>query len=151
MNVIVDTREKHPWTFSSYKKIQPLIGKLDTGDYTLEGFEDSLCIERKRNTSELSVNVGLKRDRFEREFERMYQFDRAVLICEFPLSHFDVFPKESGIPKRYWKRIRTTGKFIKRSIFELCDEYEVELYFCKDKYEAEKKAVEIMIECQNTQ
>ena len=46
--VIKDTREQNGWSFSQYDKCAGMeIGTLHTGDYTLRGFEDVICIERK--------------------------------------------------------------------------------------------------------
>ena len=33
--------------------------KLETGDYSIEGMEDRICIERKASPSEIAINVGI--------------------------------------------------------------------------------------------
>ena len=59
--VIQDTREKEGWYFSEYDKCSGMeSGTLKTGDYTLRGFEELVCIERKASTSEISQNLGKK-------------------------------------------------------------------------------------------
>ena len=51
--VIKDTREKDGWTFTEYDKCEGMdMDALHTGDYTLKGFEDVVCIERKASVSE---------------------------------------------------------------------------------------------------
>lgn len=135
MKIIVDTREKTPWDFSTYDVEVERRG-LKTGDYSLDGIEDRFCIERKKSTAELSINTGMKSKQFEAEFQRMKEMEQTILICEFPLSNLDVFPRKSGIPKRLWRRLRLNGSFIKKRLFGFCEEYEVDLYFCKDSNEA---------------
>ena len=44
-NIIVDTREQKPWDFND--NFNTTKAKLDTGDYSIEGLEHILCIERK--------------------------------------------------------------------------------------------------------
>lgn len=43
--IIVDTREQQPWTFDNYTTASK---KLDTGDYSIDGLQHVLAIERKR-------------------------------------------------------------------------------------------------------
>ena len=78
-NVIRDTREqKNFWLFANYDEVVNVIDqKLDTGDYTIEGLEENLCIERKHSISELAKNIA--EDRFERELERMSKFYYSYL------------------------------------------------------------------------
>lgn len=80
MKVIVDTREQQPWTFEGQKGIQTVRKKLDTGDYSVEGLEHEVTIERKSINDWVST-VLQDRTRFYKELERMrsYQF-RCVII-----------------------------------------------------------------------
>lgn len=89
--VIQDSREQMPWDFTGFKCDAPHQNKnlivpveiagLKTGDYSLKGFEDRICIERK-SLGDLYSTLGQDRDRFEREFERMAQMQYAALIIE---------------------------------------------------------------------
>ena len=54
LKIIIDTREQKPWEFPGHTTA---VQKLDTGDYSVEGLEDILCIERKQNTSEFAKNI----------------------------------------------------------------------------------------------
>jgi hypothetical protein len=75
--------------------------KLDTGDYSLVGYEDILSIERKRNFSELWGNLAEK-DRIEDEMSRMADIKYAYMIIEtnLTLDHFDLSPPQytKGVP-----------------------------------------------------
>ena len=60
--IIKDTREKQGYTFqpskTQYHVCKGMVSrKLDTGDYSLEGLEDKICIERKASVVELANNV----------------------------------------------------------------------------------------------
>lgn len=60
--VIQDTREQKGWYFSEYDKCNGMEqGSLKTGDYTLKGFEDMVCIERKFSVEEIATNLGKKK------------------------------------------------------------------------------------------
>ena len=76
--VIKDTREQegHGYTFEKFNGRYTscegmIVQKLDTGDYTLVGLEDKLCIERKGRISELAINLGKDKTRFMKEIARM--------------------------------------------------------------------------------
>jgi hypothetical protein len=110
--VLVDTREQIPWEFPGSRP-----ATLKTGDYTLEGFETSLCVERKRNTGEIAAN--LTQDRFERELGRMDEFPFSFVVCEFTLADLLAFPRNSGIPPHRWKWVRLTPQFLLKRVMEL--------------------------------
>ena len=77
--VIKDTREQDGYTFEKFNGRYAscngmIVRKLDTGDYSLLGLEDKVCIERKGRVSELAINLGKDKHRFMREIERMKEF-----------------------------------------------------------------------------
>jgi hypothetical protein len=142
--VIQDTREKNGWNFDIYDScIGTLTKGLKTGDYTIEGREDFLIIERKATTAELALNLGKKRVQFEAELERMLAFRHAYIVCEFSESRLMQFPKGSTIPRRRWRYLRMNGKFMRRKLHEYEEKYGVEIIFCEDRHSAEEKAIEI--------
>lgn len=118
--VIRDTKEKenHGWFFDSSNKtkIETVERSLPTGDYTVEGLEEILCIERKATTAEIAKNIN--EPRFAREIERMQEFRYRFLVCEFTLDDVMSFPVNSGIPKSKWRQLRVKNYFIKRKLFE---------------------------------
>jgi len=94
-NVIRDTREKknHGWIFEKHapKRRPPRClgytdSKLDTGDYSVQGYEDILTIERKYGLGELWINYLSGRDRFENECARMSEIKYRAIIIETFLS-----------------------------------------------------------------
>ena len=82
--IIIDTREQTPFDFAGYTS--NISSKaLNTGDYSLEGFEDKITIERK-SIGDLASCMTIGRDRFCRELERMREFESAAVIVEQPLN-----------------------------------------------------------------
>lgn len=81
--VIRDDREKNPFP-SDYFAAQATmkVRHLKTADYTFEGAEHLVCIERKESWQEIALNIGKaeNRKRFEDMLERMRQFPIRMLI-----------------------------------------------------------------------
>lgn len=145
MIILVDSREKEPWKFSFYNGINEYrTTGLKTGDYTLWGYENIFCIERKRNTGEIAINFGSKWKTFQRELERMKSFPYKYLICEFPEHYLDYFPEKSGIPEKYWSKLRMNSGFLKKRLYEETSRYNIELIFSSNKEEAEQRAFQII-------
>jgi ERCC4-type nuclease len=93
--IAVDTREQAPWSFLGIKadakdNEKPLLVKtvqktLQTGDYSIEGLEGQIAVERKSH-SDLVGSVSSGRDRFEREFVRMSTMPYAAVIVEASMA-----------------------------------------------------------------
>jgi ERCC4-type nuclease len=81
--VIIDSNEQRPFDFSYHAN---WIGasvrrKLPTGDYSIEGMEDILTLERK-SLADLILTLTQYRSRFFAECERMVQFKHRAIIIE---------------------------------------------------------------------
>jgi DNA excision repair protein ERCC-4 len=76
--VIIDSREQKPY---EWPDIAPVRRKLDTGDYSLSGFENVVAIERKE-LSDFVACCTFERERFERELERMKEYRVKIVIIE---------------------------------------------------------------------
>jgi DNA excision repair protein ERCC-4 len=97
--VVIDTREQFPFLFNEFradskylrvrqgKRIIPALHiptttrTLSTGDYSIEGFESQIAIERK-SLSDLYSTLASGRDRFERELLRLSEFRVAHIVVE---------------------------------------------------------------------
>lgn len=85
--LLVDTREKHPFNFEGDEAFSEIkFQKLDVGDYSLEGFQDKICIERKKDVNELINNFTANKDRLINEMERMASVSHKFMIIESELS-----------------------------------------------------------------
>lgn len=139
--VIKDTREQDGYTFEPFDGRYTsckgmVVRKLDTGDYSLEGLEDKLCIERKGRISELAVNLGKDKARFMREIERMKDFPYKFLILEFSLEDLMKFPVDSDIPEEKWKSMKITNKYILKMLVEFQLYDGIHVIFCGSKKNA---------------
>jgi hypothetical protein len=104
---------------------------LKTGDYTMLGYEDIVCVERKRTVAEFATNLSEKR--FVRELERMQVFAVPYIICEFSISDVLDFPHNVDLPEKIKKKIKMNGRYILKRIHQIIDEHNVYFMFCDDK------------------
>ncbi len=142
MIIIQDKQEKKPWDFKFYGHRQKT-KYLETADYTLEGYEDILRIERKNSTAELANNCAMKWKAFQNELERLLIFPERYLICEFPESHIFEFPVNSKIPKKIWPKLTIGANFLCSRINLFKDKYGMQVIFAKNRQGAERAALEI--------
>jgi len=79
MKIIIDNREKFPFSFAQYKDVIVERGTLPTGDYTCKGTD---CIIERKAIDDLIGCLTTDRDRFTRELERLRGYASALLIVE---------------------------------------------------------------------
>jgi hypothetical protein len=142
--VIRDTREKVGfWDFPAEDKCLGTKSEvLKTGDYCVEGYEDILCIERKKTVSELLGNSTQKR--FKDVIKRMESFKYKFIILEFDISTINRFPLDSGIPKSLWPKVSwVKPSYLLRYISELLIQHDIHVIFAGTKNNAEKIAYSI--------
>jgi ERCC4-type nuclease len=132
--VIKDTREKLGYKFSEYENCKGTIAqKLDTGDYTIEGLENKICIERKASIEELAGNLGSNKDRFVREIERMTKYEHRYIILEFSIEDLLNYPDNSRMPDEKKAVSRVAGKYMLKCLMEFQVNYGVHVIFCGNK------------------
>jgi hypothetical protein len=145
MIILQDNKEQTPWDLEFFDEVEEQkVVHLVTGDYSIEGLESVVTIERKRTTGEIALNLGQKYKAFAREFDRLQTFEYRYIICEFTFDDILSFPINSGIPKRFWSKLRISGKFILSRLEQLCNDHEVELILCGNKENAERTAYKIL-------
>lgn len=103
--VVVDGREKKPYTFDGLKADAGLGGgdffvrwewtHLPSGDYSIQGYEDRVSIERK-TLGDLYTTLGQYRKRFQREMERLSTFDFAAVVIESSWDEILLHPPEES-------------------------------------------------------
>lgn len=145
LKIIQDSREQIPWEFSF---ADVFVDTLKTGDYTLEGFENKIIIERKKSPSEIAQNLGSDFVRFRKELERMKSFSFAYIICEFSLEELLTFPK--NIP--FKNDIKINGKYLVKTLSTFKDLYGIEVIYAGSREKAIEKAeelFEIILELEN--
>lgn len=137
--IIIDTREQKPWTFEHHAKANH---KLDTGDYSIEGLENIVAIERKRNVAEFANNITEKR--FVDVVERLSKIPYSFILFEFDMDQVMSYPIGSDIPKRLWDKIRISPAFLLKHIVDLQINHNIKIVFCGNSENAEKVALSIM-------
>lgn len=135
--VIKDTREQDGYHFSEFNTCAGMIDqKLDTGDYSILGLEDKICIERKGCVEELAINLGQKKYQFLAEIERMEPFPHKFLLLEFSAEDLIKFPKESRIPIKNKASVKITGRYMLKCLVEFQLYNNLQVLFCGDKHNA---------------
>jgi hypothetical protein len=137
--IIIDTREQKPWVFENYTTANL---KLDTGDYSIQGLENIVAIERKRNVAEIAHNIT--ENRFEDVIERLSKIKYPFILLEFNLQSVLQYPIGSTIPKRLWNKIRITPNFIIKHLLDLQIEHNINIMFCGDSDNAKQIALSIL-------
>lgn len=137
--IIIDTREQIPWEFGFHNTAKK---KLDTGDYTIEGFENILAIERKKSVSEIATN--LSESRFSDVLDRLSKIKHPYMVFEFSLDEVYSFPVGSDIPKKLWDKLRISGNYIIKRLIEIQLKYNIQVVFCGDPDNAEKFSASLM-------
>jgi len=74
---VIDTREQLPLELP----LRTITDTLPTGDYSVSGFEDLICVERK-SLPDLIGCMTSGRSRFERELQRMKAYEARCVVVE---------------------------------------------------------------------
>jgi ERCC4-type nuclease len=107
---------------------------LKSGDYSLEGFETMLAVERK-NHSDAWGCLTEGRKRFERCLERLSLMDRAAIVIESSMAEFVIPPPQI-------KRVNAAtamGSYISWST-----KYRIPVYFAENRQWAERVTLRIL-------
>ena len=78
VTAIIDTREQLPLDLSP---LQSVAGTLATGDYSVQGLESIVAVERK-SLSDLLGCIGQHRERFDREVIRLLAYPCRAIVVE---------------------------------------------------------------------
>jgi len=150
--IIRDTREKraHGWTYEENAQCAgTLVETLRTGDYSVQGLEDFVCIERKETIQEFARNCVEKR--WGDCMKRMSQVRHSYLILEFDWTDIDRYPYSAKVPRSVTKKMcwangkpKIAVKYIWKVIESARTDYGIHVIACSDKIKAEKLAYRIM-------
>ena len=141
--LIVDTREKTPWDFETDDAFEEVIyRKLDHGDYSIEGLEDIISIERKASVNELYTNFTKDKKRIKAEFERMKDCDFKFLVveetCEDVLNPYMYYVNQKKINR---KSINVPVAIVASNLTELMIEQGVRVIFGGSKAQSMAKGL----------
>lgn len=140
MIILRDTSEKKPWEFRDFE-VKDI--SLETGDYTIEGFESQLCIERKGSITEFAGNLFQKR--FKRELDRMLEFKYKFVVLECGMNELIDFPRGTDIPYYKQKYIKAKGPTLLVEFIKMMQKYNtIQFVFCSTREAAQTTARSIM-------
>lgn len=137
--IVVDTREQQPWTFPHYTVANR---KLDAGDYSIEGLENVLSIERKKSVNEIATNII--EPRFKDAIQRLSQHKYAFLLLEFDIDKILNYPIGSSLPKRLWNRTKISPAFLMKHVLDWQLIYNIKVMFCGSAADAQQVAEYIL-------
>lgn len=143
--IIRDTREKpeHGWIFEPNAHCWGTeVAKVDAGDYTVEGLEHYICIERKQTIDEFAHNCIEKR--WQKCMSRMAKCKHSYLLFEFSWDDINNYPRSAKVPSRIRNKLRIPAAYIRKVIYTAREDYGIHVIACGDKYKAEKLAYRIL-------
>lgn len=128
MKIVVDTREQKPYWKEGPNVIRK---KLDTGDYSIEGYEAEIAIERK-NLVDLFGTLGKGHERFKRELERSRDLKYFAILIDGSFS--SCYNKDfDGAGHSYMK-----GSVVLKILFTLHIKYGINFFFCNGRHESRR-------------
>lgn len=86
--VVYDTREQQPFPLLGFAAMRKT---LKTGDYSIQGYEHLVAVERK-NYTDAWGSMSLGRARFEKCVKRLAELDRAAIVIECSLTKLATQP-----------------------------------------------------------
>lgn len=132
LTIIEDSREQNPLDFSGFRGVNVVRQGLKTGDYSVQGYEDKICFERKSIPDLVGTLIG-GHTRFLREMDRMKDFEVKYILVEHT----------AGTVYRYCERHGVEYKFdiIIQSLLAYAYHYQVRVRFCKNREDMAKYIV----------
>jgi len=121
ITVVVDTREQEPYDFDP-QCVTVIRRALPAGDYSIEGFEDSVAVERK-SLADFVSTVIRGRDRFQKELKRLQSYEAACVVVEASLRDILEGNYRSG----------AHPNSILGAILSIIVDFGIPVYFCSDR------------------
>ena len=143
--VIRDTREKPEfgWSFAEDAYCEgTIVDKVSAGDYTIEGLDDYVCIERKHSIDEFAHNCIEKR--WKNCMQRMSEVRHSYILFEFGWNDVNTYPRSAKVPAHVRKKLRIPAAYIRKVIHTAREDYGIHVIACGDRYKAEKVAYRIL-------
>ena len=124
LTIIEDTREQTPLDFTGHRGVESVRSGLKTGDYSVQGYEDKICFERKSVPDLVGTLIG-GHERFLREMDRMKDYEEKYILVEHSASKAYLYCERHG-----WEYKFDT---IIQSLLAYAYHYRVRVKFCKNR------------------
>ena len=123
-NIVVDTREQTQlWKKNIINK------KLNVGDYSIEGYEDKIAIERK-SLSDLFGTLGQGHKRFKKELSKALSYQYFAIVIEG--SFTDCLNKKFN--GAFYSKMK--GFVIIKILFTIHLKYKIPIFFTSTRTES---------------
>ncbi len=119
--VVIDTREQQPYQFDP-AHVTTARRALPVGDYSLEGYETAMAIERK-SLEDFVGSVIASRERFARELRALAEYDLGCVVVEGSL--------EDVLARRYRSGAHPNSVF--GAVLSIIVDHGVAVFFCGDR------------------
>lgn len=120
--IIVDSREKDGYTFSKYPFVTK---KLDIGDYSIEGLEEIVAVERK-SLADFMNTITRGRARFHVELGKMKRLRAKCVVVESTLRDVLDEKYKSGLP----------ASNVLGTVMSINIDFGIPVFFCSDRQAA---------------
>lgn len=124
LTIIEDTREQTPLDFSGFRGVESVRSGLKTGDYSVQGYEDKICFERKSVADLVGTLIG-GHERFLREMDRMKDYEDKYILVEHTASKVYLYCERHGVEYKF--------DTIIQSLLAYAYHYRVRVRFCKNR------------------
>lgn len=130
--VVVDTREQQEFPLEGIETVRR---KLDAGDYSLEGFEHRVAVERKSH-SDMWCSMSNGRGRFERCVQRLAKLDRAAIVIECSLTELCQRPHQIQ---------RTNVASVVGGLISYSAQFAIPVFWCDNRIYAERVTIRFLL------
>jgi DNA excision repair protein ERCC-4 len=135
MVIVRDTREQAGYTFATITPPpQVITGTLKSGDYSIQGYENQVSVERKSLIDAFGT-FGNGRHRFEAELKRLSEYRFAAVVIEADW--------QTIIKNPPW-RSKLLPKTVLASVIAWQMRFNVHFWACPDRNFAEKLTYRIL-------
>lgn len=141
--ILADTRDKKPWYFEEDEYFKGTARKkVDYGDYSIEGLEDLIFIERKASCAELAKNIT--EDRFHRLLNTGSNFKYKYIIVECPLQNLLEYPAHENFSNEIKQKIKIHPNLLLAYIVKVMITYDIHIIFAGNAKGGQKLAYRIL-------
>jgi DNA excision repair protein ERCC-4 len=124
VTIVIDTREQEPYAFKGCG-VKVIRRALPAGDYSIEGHEESVAVERK--TLEDFVSTVIRsRGRFFKELRRLSAYDASCVVVEADLRDI--------LGGRY--RSGAHPNSVLGTLLSIIVDFDIPVFFCSDRQAA---------------
>jgi len=119
--VVIDTREQQPYVFDAARVVS-VRRALPVADYSLEGYESSVAVERK-SLEDFIGTVIRARGRFEVELGALREFERRCVVVEASLEDIEAH--------RYAADVHPNA--LLGAAVAIAVDFDIPVYFCSNR------------------